>query len=385
MAKIKRIMSVFLVVIMVLGVITVAPITVDALYQSGGTRTISVGSGVQLSSNGGGAPYTWRTNNSSVVQLNVDKTNSNYCMVKGLRAGSATVYLYSYKLVPDYSGGHLEEMTESWFITVTSSSSQGSSLTFSKYSLKLKVGESKTIRFEYNFEPSKSASIVEYISNNCIDYEDDTEFDLSEGFAYGYVTIIGKKPGKAKFTMESESGDASAICNVTVKGSGKPNGISLNTSKVTLGVGESYKLKKTILPPTADNSCKWSSSNSSVAKVSKGKVTAKIPGTAYITAKTSNGKTAKCKITVKAAPKSVKIKPARVKMKKGKKRTISCYINSGSYANGSNIKWSTSNKKVATVKGKGKKAVITAKSKGTAYIKIKLYNGKTATCKVKVK
>ena len=161
--------------------------------------------------------------------------------------------------------------------------------------------------------------------------------------------------------------------------------IQLNVKSTTLGIGESYKLSKSVSPPNVSTNYTWSSSNTSVAKVSNGKVTAKKRGTAYITVKTSNGKTAKCKVTVKAAPKSVKIKPASVKLKKGKKRTISSYINSGSYANSSNIKWSTSNKKVAIVKGKGKKAVITAKSKGTAYIKIKLYNGKKATCKVKVK
>ncbi|WP_366925454.1 Ig-like domain-containing protein [uncultured Ruminococcus sp.] len=50
------------------------------------------------------------------------------------------------------------------------------------------------------------------------------------------------------------------------------------------------------------------------------------------------------------------------------------------------MKWSTSNSSVATVtKGNGNKATITAKSKGTAYIKITLYNGKTAQCKVTVK
>ena len=58
----------------------------------------------------------------------------------------------------------------------------------------------------------------------------------------------------------------------------------------------------------------------------------------------------------------------------------------GSYANAANLKWTSSNTKVATVtKGSGNKATVKAVSKGTATVKITLFNGKTATCKVTVK
>ena len=51
---------------------------------------------------------------------------------------------------------------------------------------------------------------------------------------------------------------------------------------------------------TASYSIKYSSSNTGIATVnSSGLVTAKKSGTAIITAKTYNGKTATCKITVK--------------------------------------------------------------------------------------
>ena len=50
------------------------------------------------------------------------------------------------------------------------------------------------------------------------------------------------------------------------------------------------------------------------------------------------------------------------------------------------VKWSSSNTKTATVaKGSGNKATIKAVAAGTAYVKITLYNGKTAACKVMVK
>ncbi len=165
-----------------------------------------------------------------------------------------------------------------------------------------------------------------------------------------------------------------------------PNSIKLNQNSLILGAGESYTLNKTISPSNATQNVTWSSSNTSVATVSNGKVTAKKSGTAYITVKTSNGKTAQCKVTVKSAPASVKTNPTSLTLGKGETYTISESTNSGSYANAANLKWSTSNSSVATVtKGSGNKAKITAKGTGTAYIKIKLYNGKTAQCKVTVK
>ena len=161
--------------------------------------------------------------------------------------------------------------------------------------------------------------------------------------------------------------------------------VKLNRSTLTLGVGEKYGLIKTVSPSSANQTCTWSSSNSSIASVdSNGKVTAKKSGWANITVKTSNGKTATCKVTVKPAPTSVKVNPASLTLGKGETYTISESTNSGSYAWG--FSWSSSNTSVATVKkGTANKATVTAKGVGTATITIKTYNGKTATCKVTVK
>ncbi len=79
----------------------------------------------------------------------------------------------------------------------------------------------------------------------------------------------------------------------------EPTSVSLNKTSLTLDVGKSYTLTKTVSPSNAVTSYTWSSSNTSVATVdSNGKVTAKASGTATITVKTSNGKTATCKVTV---------------------------------------------------------------------------------------
>ena len=79
----------------------------------------------------------------------------------------------------------------------------------------------------------------------------------------------------------------------------EPTSVSLNKTSLTLDVGKSYTLTKTVSPSNAATSYTWRSSNTSVATVDgNGKVTAKKAGTATITVKTSNGKTATCKVTV---------------------------------------------------------------------------------------
>ena len=78
--------------------------------------------------------------------------------------------------------------------------------------------------------------------------------------------------------------------------------ITLNKSTVSLNVGSSSQLSVTYSPSNTTDSktVTWSSSNTAVATVSGGKVTAKKAGTATITAKVGT-KTATCKVTVKAA------------------------------------------------------------------------------------
>ena len=193
-------------------------------------------------------------------------------------------------------------------------------------------------------------------------------------------TIYGKKGTEA----ERYANDNGFIFKEEVL----PTEVKLNQSTLTLGRGESYSLISTVLPANAnDKTCTWSTSNSSAATVSNtGKVTAKAVGTATITVKTVNGKTATCKVTVKPAPTSVKINPTALTLGKGESYTVSESTSKGSYANGANLKWTSTNTRVATVqKGKGNKAVIKAVGTGTANIKITLFNGKTATCKVTVK
>ncbi len=75
--------------------------------------------------------------------------------------------------------------------------------------------------------------------------------------------------------------------------------VSLDKTSATVKKGASVTLTATVSPSNAtDKMITWSTSNSSVATVSNGVVTGKAKGTATITAKSSNGKTATAAITV---------------------------------------------------------------------------------------
>ena len=108
-------------------------------------------------------------------------------------------------------------------------------------------------------------------------------------------------------------------------------------------------------------------------------------GTGTINVNYNNGDVYNHAYTVKPAPSSVSVSTDSVTLNVGESYGISESTNKGTYANASNLSWSSSNTKVATVtKGNANKATIKAVGAGTANISIKLYNGKTASCKVTV-
>ncbi len=141
----------------------------------------------------------------------------------------------------------------------------------------------------------------------------------------------------------------------------------LNKSSITIIKGNTYNLKL----KNNTKKVKWSSSNKKIATVnSNGKVTAKKVGTATVIAKVGKIKYT-CKITVE--------KPSLNKSK------ATVYTGNTTTLQLKNttlkVKWSTSNKKIATVNSNGK---VTAKKAGTCKITAKI-NNKKYTCKITVK
>lgn len=133
------------------------------------------------------------------------------------------------------------------------------------------------------------------------------EYTLTWSISDKYVATIsqdglltGKSAGAADLKVKADNG-VYAMLRVVVS-EPKPTSVSVSPSSVTLTEGGSRYLTATVYPSNANQSVTWTSSNANIASISSsGKVTAVNAGTAIITAKTSNGKSATCTVTCKAA------------------------------------------------------------------------------------
>jgi uncharacterized protein YjdB len=197
--------------------------------------------------------------------------------------------------------------------------------------------------------------------------------------------ITAKGVGTAIIKATTVDGRKVASSKITVKKPVKVTSVKVSKSSTTLYLGGKYTLKATISPSNATNkSVKWTTSNSKIATVSNGVVTAKGVGTAIIKATTVDGrKVASSKITVKKPVKvtSVKVSKSSATLYLGGMTTLVATI-SPSNATNRALTWTTSNSKVATVSN----GVVTAKGVGTAIIKATTVDGrKVASSKITVK
>ncbi len=159
--------------------------------------------------------------------------------------------------------------------------------------------------------------------------------------------------------------------------------VTLNSSTLNLGVGETYNLKATVMPDVINSNVTWKSSDTSVVSVTNGKLTAKKAGTVTISAANSKGVKAYCKVTVKNAPKSVAMTKSAVNVGIGEILTIGSTLDSGAAATAR--VYTSSDESIVSIDKTKWNCCFTAKKKGTAVITVKTYNGLTASCKVTVK
>ena len=230
-------------------------------------------------------------------------------------------------------------------------------------------------------------------------------FNVIEGSSYieikksgNTATIIGKKAGTAKIKVVSQgNSNANKICTVRVEAKEvvvPVKTVSLYPTSKTLKKAETFVLTPTVSPGDASNKkLTYSSNNEKVAKVTQnGKITAVGEGEAKITATSNNGKYATCKIKVTATLSSISLNKKNLEIRTSKTGTITATIQSLSNNNGSinsNITWTTSDNKVATVKQtssgpKTSTAKITAIKPGPVTITAKDTNGNKAECKVTI-
>ncbi len=276
---------------------------------------------------------------------------SSDIVVYGTTGSAAEDYAYKYDLI---------------FRVDPNAAVAATKVTLSKTSLSLNVGKTSTLKATVSPSNATNKNVTWSSSNSSI-------ATVKNG------KITAKKAGTATITAKTSNGKA-ATCKVTVKQ--LPTSVKLSKTTLSLNIGKTYTLKATVSPSNASSkSVTWSSSKKNVATVnSSGKITAKKAGTVTITAKTSNGKKATCKVTVKAQPTSVKLSKSKATVGAGETVTLKATVKP-SNANNKKVTWTTSNKKIATVKN-GK---VTTKKAGTVTITAKTSNGKKATCKITVK
>lgn len=206
--------------------------------------------------------------------------------------------------------------------------------------------------------------------------------------------VTAKNPGEATITVTAaDNGGAQATCKVTVTERTVPvikvTQIQLSQTRASLIEGKELQLTATVLPTDATNqSLAWSSSVEGVATVDPtGKVTAIKAGTTVITAtaKDDSGISASCTVqvtvpTVKVT--GITLNKTTASVVKGKTVALTATVTPDT-ATDKTIKWTTSNKNVATVSTDG---VVTAVAAGTAIITATAADdsGVKATCKITV-
>lgn len=186
---------------------------------------------------------------------------------------------------------------------------------------------------------------------------------------WGANNSVTWKSSNKKVATVSDKGLVTAVSDGTATITATFNGkkitstitvVSLNHDSVVLEYGgrfsatrANYGTSKKLEVTGVKDKITWTSSDKSVATVnSKGKVTAKGPGTAIITANI-NGTKVTCEVKV------LKMSDSLLQLSKGDNFTLDIY------GTNSNIKWMSNNTDVVTVSEDG---VVTAKGSGTAKI-----------------
>lgn len=191
--------------------------------------------------------------------------------------------------------------------------------------------------------------------------------------------VTAKKAGTVTITAKSIDGKT-ASCTVIVNNKYVAiTDIKLNTSRAAIRVGETVTLVATISPSDAtDKTVTWYSSDNNIATVENGVVTGKKAGTVTITSKSSNGKIATSKVTVKSN--------AYFKLDK---TTITCEVGSSATVTTSSSSstkiYTVYNNKIASVALKEtNKYVVNCSSAGFTTIKFEGLDGASAVLSVYV-
>ena len=278
----------------------------------------------------------WSSSDRSVAT--VDKAGT----VHGLRPGTATVTATA------------EGKSGTCAVTVKAKAVGVTEVTLDKTELTLTEGETETLTATVKPDNADNRKVTWS--------SDKTEIATVDGA--GKVTAV--KAGEAVVTVTTEDGGKTATCKVTVKAKAVGvTDVTLDKTELTLTEGETETLTATVKPDNADNKkVTWSSDKTEIATVDgAGKVTAVKPGEAVVTVTTEDGgKTATCKVTVKAKVvpvTGVDVKPWSVTIGANGTTKLTCTV-APSNATNRNVRWESDNPSVATVDSDGNVRAVSA-------------------------
>ena len=278
----------------------------------------------------------WSSSDRSVAT--VDKAGT----VHGLRPGTATVTATA------------EGKSGTCAVTVKAKAIGVTEVTLDKTELTLTEGETETLTATVRPDNANNRKVTWS--------SDKTEVATVDGA--GRVTAV--KAGEAVVTVTTEDGGRTATCAVTVKAKTvSVTEVTLDRAELTLTEGETETLTATVKPDNADNrKVTWSSDKTEIATVDgAGKVTAVKAGEAVVTVTTEDGgKTATCKVTVKAKVvpvTGVDVKPWSVTIGANGTTKLTCTV-APSNATNRNVRWESDNPSVATVDSDGNVRAVSA-------------------------
>lgn len=195
----------------------------------------------------------------------------------------------------------------------------------------------------------------------------------------GLVKAVAE--GETTITATTAEGKT-AGCTVTVRNNViEVTALTIAPESTQIYVGSTATFTATISPENAtDKTISWSSSDTSVATVAGGIVTAVAPGTAVITATANNGVKASANVTVLAVEcEGLSLNYTEFSGKPGETLQLTATITPENTTN-KNVSWSSSDTNVATVSSTG---LVTLIDEGEATV-VATCGSQTAICEVTV-
>ena len=195
----------------------------------------------------------------------------------------------------------------------------------------------------------------------------------------GTVTAVGK--GSCDITVTTQNGKT-ATCKVTVGVPLKSISFKDGVTSKTMSKGEEFTLEVVYNPTDtdADKTIKWSSTDTSVATVENGKVTAIGGGETEIKATTVNGLEAICKVKVEVPLTSIAIK-TETSIQFGQTEKLEVTYNPVDTTADKTIAWKSNDESIVKVSTNG---TIEGVGVGETTITATASNGQEVTCKVTV-